>query len=52
MRGYSDGPELGVRLAVEAATVITLGVDVILAVVLGDYRAIVIVVQCAAPPCR
>ena len=50
--GYGDGPELGVRLQVEAATVITVGVDVVLAVALGNCRAVVIVTQCAAPPCR
>ena len=46
--GYRDGPELGVRLQVEAATVIAMGVYVVLAVALGNCRAVVIV-QCAAP---
>ena len=47
--GYGDGPELGVRLQVEAATVIAVGVYVVLAVALGNCRAVVVVIQCAAP---
>ena len=50
--GYGDGPQLCVRLAIEAAAVVTVCVYVILAVALGDYRAVIVVVQTAAPPVR
>ena len=36
-------------MAVEAATVIAVGVYVVLAVALGNCRAVVVVIQCAAP---
>ena len=44
--------QLGIRLAIEAAAVVTVCVYVILAAVLGYYCAVIVIAQTAAPPVR
>ena len=50
--GDGEGPQLGIRLAVEAAASVTMCVYVILAVALSYYCAVVVIAQTAAPPVR
>ena len=47
--GYGEGPQLGIRLAIEAAALVTVCVYVILAAVLGYYCAVIVVAHYAAP---